>query len=290
MTPELRKFQQHLTYDLPVKPGQEMTSGNRRLIAERSVNLLLYHTKYHKRFPDLCNPQLFTEKALHRALFDRRPIRTLFGDKYAVREYVTNRIGDQHLPKLHHVTDDPNTIPFEDLPDKFVIKSSKGSRNNQVIIVTDKSTINESNIIQECKSWLSHDYYKESGGWDYKNFTARILVEEYINDGNKASAAPYDYKFFTYNGVPHAIQVHTGRFEDFRVYCYDIQWNKLPINRGRYESNLISIPRPPHLETMLDLAQKLGKGIDFVRIDFYDTPKKSFWRNYQCPRKEHGAF
>src|SRR5262249_27878514 len=102
--PMTEKVREKLT-DLPVKPGQEMTRGTQRLIAERRKNFLLTHIENHKRFPDLRDSELFNDTVLHRQLFDRRPIRTQFADKYAVREYVKKRIGEEYLPKLYHVID-----------------------------------------------------------------------------------------------------------------------------------------------------------------------------------------
>ena len=64
---------------------------------------------------------------------------TQLADKYEVRKYVEERIGPEILPKLYYVTINPSDIPFEELPDKFVIKPTHGS--GWVRIVTDKSAI-----------------------------------------------------------------------------------------------------------------------------------------------------
>jgi tetratricopeptide (TPR) repeat protein len=263
--------------DLPVKPEQDLGKipGSQRLIGERWVNILLKHIKYYKRFPDISDPKLFSDKVLHRKLFDRRPIRTQFADKVAVRQYVKDRIGEEYLPKLYHVTTDPRTIPFKDLPEKFVIKSTNGSQNQQVRVVTDKSTMNESEIREECNKWLNDDLYKKTGSWLRKNVKTQVVIEEYINDGK--GEAPYDYKFFTYNGVPHYIQVEAGRFQDYSSTFHDMDWNRLPMTHGTGKNCSTPIDKPPHLKQMIELAQKLGKSQDFARIDFYDTPEKVFF-------------
>ncbi len=110
---------------------------------------------------------------------------------------------------------------------------------------------------------------QETGEWVYKNIPPRIVIEEYINDGN--GLAPNDYRFFTYNGVPGWLQVDTGRFDDLKTDFYDSQWNRLPLKEIDYENHPTPLPRPPHFEQMLELAQKLGKS-----IDFYDTSEKVY--------------
>jgi tetratricopeptide (TPR) repeat protein len=272
--PRTEKVQKKLTYDLPVKP-EKGTPEAQKLIAAKQGNVIPQFIMSHKRFPDLCNPELFSEKILHRRLFDRRPIRVHFADKYNVREYVKDRIGEKYLPELYHVTADPSTIPFENLPDKFVLKSTLGICSEQVRLVTDKSTMNKSEIIEECNKWLNLDYPKETGILPLKRVKPRIIIEQYIDEG-KGEVAPYDYKIFTYNGVPHFIQVEAGRFKDYSSTFYDLDWNRLPMTHGTGKNCSTPIDKPPHLKLMLELAQKLGEGHDFLHMDFYDTPEKPF--------------
>jgi tetratricopeptide (TPR) repeat protein len=271
--PRTKKVQKKLTYDLPVKP-EKGTPEAQRLIAAKLGNIILQFIMSHKRFPDLCNPKLFNDKILHRQLFDRRPIRAQFVDKYRAREYVKDKIGEKYLPELYHVTTDPSNIPFENLPDKFVIKGTLGECSEQVRIVTDKSTMNKSEIIEECNKWLNVDYHKETGAWQLKNVKPRVIIEQYIDDGK--GEAPYDYKIFTYNGVPHYIQVEAGRFQDYSSTFHDTEWNRKPVTHGGGKNCSTPIDKPPHLKLMLELAQKLGEGQDFLRIDFYDAPEKPF--------------
>jgi tetratricopeptide (TPR) repeat protein len=269
-----QKLQEKLA-DLPVKPGQEMANGTRKLISERRENPLLKHMIRHKRFLDLRDPKLFNDKARHRDLLDRRPIRRKLQNKLTVREYVKEKIGEQYLPKLLcEPTKDPSTISFKDLPDKFVIKSNHGTCSNQVMIVKDKSTINESEIIKKCEEWLKYDPYKGTGKWRYKNIDPYIMVEEYIDDGK--GQAPYDYKVFTYNGKPHFVQVEAGRFEDYSSTFHDTNWERLPMTHGVGKNCSTPIDKPLHLKQVEKLAQKLSEDLEFARVDFFITPTGVF--------------
>jgi hypothetical protein len=47
------------------------------------------------------------------------------------------------------VTDDPDTIPFDDLPEKFVVKATHGTSMN--VIVDEKSEADFESIRAECE-------------------------------------------------------------------------------------------------------------------------------------------
>jgi hypothetical protein len=89
--------------------------------------LILRYQKTHGVFPNLFSPETFNEKVLHRILFDRRALLPQLADKAAVRSYVESRLGPQILPKLYYLTTRPETIPFDELPNKFVVKPTHGS-------------------------------------------------------------------------------------------------------------------------------------------------------------------
>jgi TupA-like ATPgrasp len=58
---------------------------------------------------------------------------------------VESRLGPQALPKLYYLTTRPDTIPFDQLTDRFVVKPTHGS--GWVQIVTDKSALDRRALI-----------------------------------------------------------------------------------------------------------------------------------------------
>lgn len=232
----------------------------------------------HGVFPNLFRPKNFNEKVVARGLFDRRPILRQFADKFAVRSFVADRIGEEALPELFCVTRNPKELPFSRLPSSFVVKPTHGS--SWVRTVRDKNEIDQAELIRECEYWLSQDYYKTCRERVYKGIPRRILIEELIDDGSPD--APTDYKFLVFHGKVEVIMVIEGRFAGLRGYFLDRDWNKLdagfvdedsPSTRQQSEP----IPKPPHLAEMIQAAEKLGRDMDFVRADFYDTPKKYYF-------------
>jgi TupA-like ATPgrasp len=251
------------------------------------IGFVAFHTiRRHKRvfgtYPNLVCPKTFSEKLLHRMLFDRRPILTNLQDKYTARRYVVERIGEHVLPTLYWITKDPMDIPFDDLPDKFVVKATHGCGWNY--LVSDKKSVDRQDLIDKCTGWLNWNYYYRSRGreWAYKNIEPRILVEEFVSDDTGLS--PRTYLLYVFNGQVQMISVTMKRFEpgptrrptlDLRADCYAPSWDLLNM-KTRFKSIGQLVPRPPHLDEMIKCAERLGNGLDFVRIDFYDARKVYF--------------
>ena len=86
--------------------------------------------RYHGYELDLKNPKTYNEKICYRKLFDRNPLIVITSDKYRARQYIRDKIGfraDNHLIPLLWVTDNPEDIPIENLPDEYIIKPNNGA-------------------------------------------------------------------------------------------------------------------------------------------------------------------
>ena len=230
------------------------------------------YRKAHGRYPNLLFPRRFTEKVMRRSLFDKRPVLRQFADKFTIRTYVESKIGSRTLAKQYCATGDPAEIPFDALPDRFVVKPTHGA--GWVRVVKDKAQIDRQALIEQCAFWLSQDFYEVCRERVYQGLCRRILVEEFIDDGTKGG--PVDYKFFVFHGKVHLIQIIADRFGDIRVHHLDRAWNRLDLN-SNYEPFPGLPAQPPHLAEMIAAAETLGRGIDFVRADFYDTKEKFYF-------------
>jgi hypothetical protein len=229
----------------------------------------------HKRnfgvYPSLIRPKTFNEKVLHRMVFDRRPILIQLQDKYAARDYVREKLGEHILPRLYWLTKTPADIPFDDLPSRFVVKANHGS--GWIRLVPDKTTLNRHELIDACNSWLRWNYYWPSREWAYRTIEPRVMVEKFISDGTVP--APTDYKFYVFGGRAHMIQVDAGRFgPHHRREFYRTSWDRLNVATQSRTSELL--PRPPHLHEMVECAEKLANGLDFLRVDLYDAGQVYF--------------
>lgn len=224
-------------------------------------------TNYTHTPLNLEHPKTFSEKTqwlkLNGGFEDVYPL----VDKYAVREWVKEKIGEEYLISLLGVWDNFDDIDFDALPDKFMLKVNHGAGWN--IAVQDKSKFDKADAKRKIEGWLKLNYCYLMGGLDvqYIHIKPRIIAEKFIeNDGGDL----YDYKIFCFDGEPKIILHIEERYTDKeeRMFFYDTQWNQLPFNIN-VPLEMVDIPKPENLDKMLDIARTLSQGYPCVRVDLY---------------------
>jgi len=94
---------------------------------------------------NLSNPKTFNEKLQWLKLHDRKPEYTMMVDKYAVRKYIADTIGEEYLIPLLGVWDNPDDIDFDALPNQFVLKCNHNSGLG-MCICRDKSKLDMAKV------------------------------------------------------------------------------------------------------------------------------------------------
>lgn len=220
---------------------------------------------------NLDNPQTFNEKLQWIKLYDRKPEYTQWVDKYEVRKYIAETIGEEYLIPLIGVYETVDEIPWGELPNKFVLKCTHGSGSNIVCRNKDKLDIAESK--KKLNKWMKKNWYWFGREWVYKNIEPRIICEKYISEGN---GIPDDYKVMCFNGIPKIIQVHKDRFTNQVQDFYTTDWERMKFSQGTSNINIVQ-KKPKKLEEMLELSKVLSKGINHIRVDFYYVNGKLYF-------------
>lgn len=238
---------------------------------------------------DLDNPKTFNEKLQWLKLYDRKPEYTIMVDKFAVRNYIADKIGEEYLIPLLGVWDDPDEIDFGMLPNQFVLKCNHNSGLG-MCICKDKSKINISKVKRELKRGLKQDYYLTGREWPYKNVKRKIIAEQYMEDTGLRELR--DYKFFCFGGIVKCFKIDFDRFIEHHANYYDSNKNILDfgeINLPPEPDRNIKIPGS--IEKMEELAEILSKSIPFVRADFYDVDGRIYFGELTFfPDSGHGKF
>ena len=167
------------------------------LFSDKFYLKCLYKKHLHKKL-NLRYPTSFNEKLQWLKLYDRNPLYTQMADKAEMKQYVSQIIGDEHIIKTLGVYNSVEEVPFESLPDKFVIKCTHDS--GSTYICKDKDTFDFQKAKDELSIRLKKNYYWEGREWPYKNIPHRIIADELLDDGSGHELN--DYKFWCFNGKP----------------------------------------------------------------------------------------
>ena len=218
---------------------------------------------------DLENPKTFNEKLQWIKLYDRKPEYTMMVDKYKVREYIKEQLGEEYLIPLVGVWDNPEDINFDLLPNQFVLKCNHNSGLG-MCICKDKSKIDINNVKSELRKGLNQDYYLTGREWPYKDVERKIICEKYMVDYTQSEGLT-DYKFFCFDGqvdsVMVAIERNTG---NPKFYFFNEKWELLKYNkRGKEAPDNFTLPMPKTMPEMFNIASKLSQGLSYSRIDLY---------------------
>lgn len=221
---------------------------------------------------NLDNPKTFNEKLQWLKLYNHNPKYTKMVDKYEVREYIKNTIGEEYLIPLLGVYDKVEDIDFEALPNRFVLKTTHDS--GTVVICKDKSNFDKKNAIKKLKKRLKRKYFYLYREWPYKDVKPRIIAEKYMEE--KKQGALNDYKFYCFNGQAKMMFIVIDRDTETKANFYDMKFKKLDLQQCFPNFNK-KIEKPKQFEEMVKLAEKLSKDIPHVRVDFYVIKNKVYF-------------
>lgn len=258
---------------------------------------LVYRAEMGKKL-NLEMPILFSEKLQWLKLHDRKYIYTKLVDKFAIRHVIEEKFGKSILIPLIGVYNSPSEIPWDALPEKFVIKCTHGSGCN--LVCKDISQLNILLAEKQLLSWMNKNWYQFGREWPYKNVPPRIIIEKYMTD-NVYTTDLTDFKFYCFEGKPHYCQVISGRHmknghSSYYIDFYDMKWHHLPFTgmnapRHPYPPAPQLQKKPSSFNEMFRIAQEMAKDIHFVRVDFYEIESKPYFGEFTLyPLSGFGEF
>lgn len=274
--------------DIRQKLYKAITSSNwrkRYLLASRigrilpdSLYLELRYKLVIKQKLNLKDPKSFNEKLQWLKINDRNPLYTILVDKYAVRDYIKEKIGEEYLiPLVGGPWKSVDDIPFNLLPDQFVLKATHDS--GSVVICRNKEKFDIESAKRKLKKSLKNNFYYSGREWPYKNVPPQIIAEKYMVD--ESGEELKDYKLMCFHSEVKASFVCSDRFskDGLKVTFYDSTWKRLPFER-HYPAGDVDIDKPKSYEEMVHIAEKLSENMKFVRIDFYEINGKVYFGEF----------
>ncbi len=219
------------------------------------------------RQPRLLRPRRHTERILRRKLFERDPRMPRLADKIESKAFVADRIGPQYVvPMIWCGEALPSRRVLRAWPRPFVLKGAHGSGWN--VFVPADGPVNWARIERLADRWLASTYGGHAGEWLYTRIRPRLLVEPHLGD---PATRPVDYKLWTYHGRVHYVNWIAGRGTPaYGGRVMDREWNEA-FHNGSMPLAPRLPARPPTLDTMIWMAERLAVGFDFVRVDLYEV-------------------
>jgi hypothetical protein len=225
------------------------------LTAAARARVALTYLWRHGRWPAWGEPRRFTEWVQWRKLNDRDPALARLTDKAWSKERVGALAPGLSVPTLWQGVDLPADPPA---PLPLVVKANHGC--NQYRIVRTAADWDEAR--REAPGWLARVYGYWLDEWHYTAARPLLLVEPFL--GGEGAPLPLDYKVYVFGGRAEVVQLHAGRGVCHRWTQFDRDWSAL-------SRDPIPSPPPAHLQAMLEKAETLSAGFDFLRVDFYEV-------------------
>jgi len=215
---------------------------------------------------NLNNPITYNEKLQWLKINYRIPEMTKMVDKYEVKKYVAELIGEKYIIPTLGIWNTFEEIDFDTLPDRFVLKTTHDSGG--IVICKNKKTFDFKKAENKLKKHLNLNSYYLSREWPYKNVKPRIIAEKYMVEGDNEDLD--DFKFFCFDGIPRALYVATERQSgNVKFDYFDMDFNHLNIVQS-HEQSKVELSKPRNFDKMVELSKVLSCGLPHVRVDFYN--------------------
>lgn len=241
------------------------------------------HFRLHKgRWMDWKHPRDINEKIQWLKFYSDTSQWPRLADKYAVRGYVEEKGLKDILIPLLGKWDKAEDIDWSTLPRQFVMKANHGS--GDILICSDKEKIDTTHYTQLFTKLLKEKFGYRLGEPHYNKIKPCIIAEQLLDVTKQSfpSSSLIDYKIWCFDGKPSYITIYSNRTKGggCELNIYDTEWNSYPQyvrQNVHYFPGNLSLPRPKHLQKMLDIAATLTKGFPCVRLDLYEVDNKVYF-------------
>ena len=235
------------------------------------INYMIRYYSHRGHLPNLKRPKDLSERILASMLTKDFLKYADYADKVKVRKYVKSKGLEDILLEQFGAWEDASQIPFDRLPERFILKANNGSGGH--VICTNKSKLNIQETIAKMNATLKDAIHLKNTEPHYCAIKPLILAEQLLGDGK---VLPVDYKFHCIKGKVADAFIVCER-ENGAKYCtLDRNWNPLPYTLPEYMPKQIP-PKPEHLTELVNIAEILSSDFEFVRVDLYDFEGKIYF-------------
>jgi hypothetical protein len=221
----------------------------------------------HGRRCRLLRPRRYTDKVQWRKLFQLDPRFAILCDKIAVRDFIAERVGTEPLTPLLWTGREPEAVPLETMERPFIVKGRHAAGQVFRVKASDKIDIEAARAT--FRQWMRYNHGKTCTEPGYSFVEPGLMVERLLSRSD--GSPPIERKVWVFHGRVRLVQTllndgvanHHAAFHD-RLWRRHAWYLLSPPNPEHFEP-------PPHLERIVEVAERLGAEFDHIRVDFYDT-------------------
>jgi len=251
----------------------------------------------------------YSQKLYRRMLYDRNPLLVTMEDKYKAREYVLSKAACKVPELLWWSAETPVKIPWDTLPDRYVIKTNHWSGdgvyfiNNSTIPlqgIAEDMTIGE--MYRVVENGTDHRGKKVSRKWMERKLS-RLLKKRYAMGLEWATqeihppvimieemltvngGLPDDVKLHVFHGKVGWIQIDVGRFTEHRQSIFSVDGQKIKQSNPKFPgieelNHLHQRFNAEYIAEIVSTAEKICDEVDYIRLDLFDIDGELFFGEF----------
>jgi hypothetical protein len=227
----------------------------------RYPRLIYRYWRRTGRFPYPACPRTLPEKYLWRKIFDHNPLFVEMSDKIRAKDHARRLDPEIAAARILWTGSDAADIPAEILAGDVVVKTNHGSGQN---ILVSAGQADRTGIEARTKKWLARPYGRRKGEWAYRHIGRKLFVEEMI--GGQGQPVACEYKCYVGSGRVAYVYLKRrnaiGSILDRDGESYVVA--------GEEGSSTVATRMPTAYPAIIRHAEKLGREIDYARIDLYE--------------------
>ncbi|EPA8654108.1 ATP-grasp fold amidoligase family protein [Photobacterium damselae] len=244
----------------------------RYLLGKKWYNYFRFFLTHHY-IPDIRNPKSFSEKIMYRKLCVEPEIFSKLVDKFTVRDFVEEKIGNQYLTPIYLVTKALSVKDLEKLPISFVIKTTHGGGGNNVLVVNDKSEIDFISVINRFNYELSIKMGEKVDELFYDIESPKIIIESLLKNDDLSPLLDYKFHVFRNKGSIHYLLQINSEYNtpNCKKTLYNIDGTISDIQFSGYKKGNDNVQLPDNFNEMIKVVDLLSCDFEYVRIDLFNV-------------------
>lgn len=269
---------------------KQLSFWDRAVLAATNAGLYLRFAplvyRFRKRcgfWPNLAKPQCVSELLQWRKIFDHDPRHVTFCDKLATKDYIGRVAPDLSLPETLWVGEEPEAIPDRLLVPGYVTKTNNSSGQNYL---PHRERWDRSKINQQFRQWLRtsdlirrRSWRDKGQEWAYWQVPPKVFVERQIE-------APrlLDISVRVFDGKASVVSCALDHKTPAKTMAYFDRNGTRTHPKNHPETNTLAadFTVPPTFHAAVQVAERLGRGFDFLRCDFLATSSQIFGGEITC--------